>query len=65
MNVLNERLGTNLHMYDIDKAHRMGRKKKNRKSGRCIIVKFVSGMSKIKCLKDRKKKLKGELIVFL
>ena len=32
------------------------------KSGRCIIVKFVSRMSKIKCLKDRKTQLKGKHI---
>lgn len=57
--VLNEKLGAKLTTYDIDIAHRLGKKQKNRKSGRCIIVKFLSRMSKIKCLKDRKKKLKG------
>ena len=56
---LNEIMGVNLHRNDIDIAHRIGRKKKEMKSGRCIIVKFVSRMSKIKCLKARKEKLKG------
>ena len=59
---LNETMGVNLNRYDIDIAHRLGRKKKGMKSGRCIIVKFVSRMSKIKCLKDRKTKLKGKHI---
>ena len=56
---LNEIMGVNLHRNDIDIAHRIGRKKKEMKSGQCIIVKFVSRMSKIKCLKTRKEKLKG------
>ena len=56
---LNELMGVNLRRYDIDIAHRLGEKRKGKKSGRCIIVKFVSRMSKIKCLKDRKTKLKG------
>ena len=57
--VLNEKLGAKLTSYDIDIAHRIGKKKKIKKSGRCIIVKFLSRMSKIKCLKDRKTRLKG------
>ena len=59
--VLNEKLGAKLrsYLYDIDIAHRIGKKKKNKKSGRCIIVKFLSRMSGIKCLKDRKTRLKG------
>ena len=59
---LNEILGLNLHRYDIDIAHRIGRKQKGVKSSRCVIVKFVSRMTKIKCLKDRKTKLKGTKI---
>ena len=56
---LNEKMGTNLTTYDIDIAHRIGKKQKNKKSGRCIIVKFLSRLSKIKCLKNRKQNLKG------
>ena len=56
---VNEKMGVNLHRYDIDIGHRIVKNKKCIKSGMCIIVKFVWRMSKIKCLKDRKKKMKG------
>ena len=55
---LNEKMGLNLQHRDIDIAHRLGPKTRNQ-ADRCIIAKFTPRMNKIKCMKDRKKKLEG------
>ena len=55
---LNEKMGLNLQHRDIDIAHRLGPKTRHQ-ADRCIIAKFTSRMNKIKCMKDRKKKLEG------
>ena len=53
---LNEKMGLNLQHRDIDIAHRLGPKTRNQ-ADKCIIARFTSRMNKIKCMKDRKKKL--------
>ena len=61
INTLNENIGTNLAATDIDRSHRLGKKKDPGSKPRPIIIKFLRYNDRRKVFKD-KKKLKGTRI---